>query len=495
MTKVVHNRIAFLGNTFPLEAVIDAKRCNGSKTTLTVSKGNQVLFTKQVDINADPFDLTVPIELRATNAGLQHFVVAVSLLDDESNVINNKADVFIDILDSREKILIVGAAPHPDIGALKQSIESNDNYEVQACTLSQFDKPVGQYSLAILHSIPSENAQGQKLLADLEAARIPVFYITGASTNYTSFNALKTGVNVKVSSSKANDVEPVPVADFPLFNLNEATVSYFSKLPAVRAPFGSFQTTPSVTPLLRQKIGALKTDYPLWVFSQQNDRKVCVFAGEGLFKWRLTDFADHKNHDMFNEIVGKTIQYLCVRDDKSFFRVSVKSNFLENESVTFDAEVYNQSYELINTPEVNLDIIDENNNRFHSTFSRTANAYHLDAKQQKVGQYRYEAKVKVGDKTYTQTGSFSVSPLMTENANSTADHQVLYNLASRHNGKMYYPGQLDKLADEIINSGEIKPVIYNPRKLIDLINVWWIFAIILGLLSLEWFMRKRHGAY
>ncbi len=495
LTKVIHNGIAFLGNTFPLDVVVDAHRFPNSKSTLTVSKGGQTLFTKPLDINADPFTQTIPVELTASSVGLQRYTVAVTVIDGENNIRNNRQDIFIDVLDGRQKVLIVGAAPHPDMGALKMAIESNDNYQAETFILTNFDKPLRQYNLVILHSIPSDNAQGQKLLTDLAAAKIPVFYITGAQSKFTLFNSLGTGVSVNVNGLRANESEAVPVTDFPYFNLSPEAINYMSKFPATLTPFGTFTTSPAATVFARQKIGALKTDYPLWVFSQQGERKVSVFLGEGLYKWRLHDFADHGNHDIFNELISKTIQFLSVREEKSFFRVTTKSNFLENEPVQFEAEVYNQSYELINTSVVSIDIIDENGKRFPSTFTPTGKGYRLDAKMFPIGEYKYEAKTKPGEKVYTQNGRFSVSPLLIEIANTTADHQALYNLSKRHNGELFMPSEMEKLAQVLNAREDIKPVIYNTKKLVDIINLWWIFGLLILLLSLEWFIRKRNGAY
>lgn len=495
LTKVIHNRIAFLGNTFPLDVIVDAHRCVNAKSILTVSKGGQILFTKPVDINSDPFTQTIPVEMQATSVGLQRYTVALSIVDGENNVQNNKQDFFIDIMDGREKVLIVGAVPHPDMGAIKLAIESNDNYQVETFMLDDFHKPVSQYNLVILNALPTDNVKAQQLLADLSTAKVPVFYILGAQSRYSVFNGLNMGLSIQVNSSRPNESEAVPIPDFPLFNLSEQALNYIPKFPAVLTPFGNFQTSPAATPFLRQKIGALKTDYPLWIFSQQGDRKIAVFAGEGLWKWRLHDFADHGNEDIFNELIGKTVQYLSVREEKSFFRVTGKTNFLENEPIQFEAEVYNLSYELINTPDVNMDIIDERGKRFPSIFSRAGKGYRLDAKQFPVGEYKYEAKVKVGEKVYTQNGNFSVSPLLIEIANTTADHQVLFNLSKRHNGELFNPNELEKLAQVLNSREDIKPVIYNTKKLVDLINVWWIFGLLMLLLSLEWFLRKRHGAY
>jgi hypothetical protein len=495
LTKVVHNRIAFLGNTFPIEVVVDAHRCTGEKAVLTVSKGAQVLSSNPITIGADPYNITLPIELQASSIGLQRYTVALTVLAGESNVLNNRQDIFIDVLDARQKVLILAAAPHPDMGALKLSIESNDNYQVETSLADKFNKPLQGYNLVILHNIPSERSPSQKLLSDIAAANLPVFYITGSQGRFAAFNTQNTGLQIQANGGNSNDCEAIPNADFPLFNLSPQTQDYIPKLPAAQTPFGNFKSGNAVIPFMQQKIGTLKTDYPLWVFSQQGEHKVGIFIGEGLWKWRLHDFADHGNHDIFNELIGKTVQYLSVREDRSLFRVTAKTNYLENEPVMIDAEVYNQSYELITTPVVTIEIINADGKRFPSTFSLSGKGYRLNAGLMSVGEYQYEAKTKVGDKVYTQKGRFSVSPLLVEIANTTANHQVLYNLVKRHNGELFLPSETQKLIDALNKREDIKPVIYNTRKLEDLINLWWIFGLVMLLLSIEWFMRKRNGAY
>ncbi|TND09018.1 MAG: hypothetical protein FD123_1872 [Bacteroidetes bacterium] len=495
LSKVLHNRIAYFGNTFPLEAVIDARRCSGAGTTLTVSKNGQTLFSQKIDIKADAFNLSVPIQVEAKEAGLQRYRVALTPVGDEASETNNFQDVFIEVLDGREKILIVSDAPHPDVGALKQCIETNDNYEVESVLLSDFNTPLKNYNLVILHGLPSPSNGAAKLLTDIEAANLPVWYITGAESSFSTFNALKAGISIQSTGSRNNDAEVVLAPNFPLFTISEPAQKYFSKFPALTVPFGSFTASSGSTVLFTQKIGSLKTNYPLLIFGQQGERKTCVLAGEGLWRWRLRDYADHQNQDVFNELVGKTVQYLSVKVDKSFFRILTKGIYSENEPVMIDAELYNDSYELINEPEVSMNIINEKDKRFSFTFSKTAKSYRLNAGQFPVGEYRYEARVKSGQKVLTQSGRFSISPVLIESVNTTADHQALFNLSKKHNGDLLGVKDLAKLT-EILNAREdIKPVIYNPKRLVDFINLEWIFFTLFFLLSLEWFLRKRHGTY
>jgi len=222
---------------------------------------------------------------------------------------------------------------------------------------------------------------------------------------------------------------------------------------------------------------------------------VAVFYGEGIWRWRLQDFAEHGSHDLFNELVSKTVQYLSVKVDKSFFRIIAKNNFLENEPVQMEAEVYNESYELINTPEVSVVFTNADNKKYNYTFSKTSNAYRLDAGLLPVGEYKYEAKVKVGEKIYTQRGEFSISALQVELTNTTADHQLLYSLALKHGGEMVYPASMEKLSEKLNAREDIKTVSYSQKKLTDVISLKWLFFVALALISAEWFMRKRNGAY
>jgi hypothetical protein len=111
------------------------------------------------------------------------------------------------------------------------------------------------------------------------------------------------------------------------------------------------------------------------------------------------------------------------------------------------------------------------------------------------GEYTWEARTKIGTENYSKKGKFVVTPLLAEKVVTTANHRLLFNLAAAHNGSVVYPKETSKLVDMIRSREDIRPVIYNPQKMMDLIQIWWIFAILMGLLTLEWFIRKRNGAY
>lgn len=489
LTKVEHNRLAYLGNEFPLEIVVTAKQLKGKSSTLSVTKGGATFFTQQINFNSATFSITIPVLLQAKEVGLQHYKVRLSAVDDEMSISNNSRDIFIDVLDARQKILILSDAPHPDVAALKQSIESNQNYEVESFTTDNFNQSLKKYNLIILHSLSATKTVGAKIISEINASDIPVWAFSGSNS------MLRNDLTPFSKTNKTNEVEPKLDENFPMFTISDALRNAFKDFPAVVAPFGSFQSDNNNNILLYQRIGIVDTETPLMLFSEMGEKKIGIFTGEGIWRWRLQDFAANGNHQLFDEFVSKTVQFLSVKVDKSFFKVIGKNNFFENEAIEFEAEVYNASYELINDPEVNMVFTNADNKKFNYTFSKTSNAYHLNAGMMPVGEYKYDANVKVGEKIYTQHGEYSVTALQVELVNTVADHQLLYSLSKKHDGELIYPYKLEELAEKLNARDDIKSVSYNEKKLNDLINLKWIFYLLLIFLSAEWFMRKRNGAY
>ncbi len=489
LAKVDHNRLAYLGNEFPMEVVVNAKQLKGKTATLTITKGNMNVFTQTINFNSDGYTTTIPVLLQAKEVGMQHYKIQISKLPEEMSFANNDKDVFIDVLDARQKILILSDAPHPDIAALKESIGANLNYEVESFTTDNLNQPLKKYNLVILHALPSSKNPASKFLSEINAAHIPVWCISGANA------LLRSDLSIASSSQKTNEVQPDLNANFPLFTISDALQKATKDFPAVICPFGNSSTDNNSNVLFYQQIGMVATKSPLMYFSVAGDTKVAVFNGEGLWRWRLQDFAANGNHTLFDEFVSKTVQYLSVKLDKRFFRVIGKNSYLENERVELQAEVYNQSYELINEPEVNIVFTNSSNKKFNYSFSKTSNAYILNAGRMPVGEYTYDAQVKVGDKLYKQHGEFSVRALQLELTNTVADHQLLYSLSKKHDGEMVYPNDLEQLAEKLNARDDIKSVAFSEKKLTDVINLKWIFFLILALLSFEWFMRKRNGAF
>jgi hypothetical protein len=82
-----------------------------------------------------------------------------------------------------------------------------------------------------------------------------------------------------------------------------------------------------------------------------------------------------------------------------------------------------------------------------------------------------------------------------EATNTVADHQLLYQLAKEHGGTMLFPNQISELTKLIDAKEDIKPVIYIHTSFAPLIDLKWVFFLLLLLATIEWFIRKWSGTY
>ena len=477
--NINHNQVAYLGNDFPVEVIVNAIDLKDKSVKISISQNGKVLRSENINVNSNSFSKTLNYLLDADKPGIQKYTVAISYLNEDKNIQNNTQSFIIDVIDNREKVLILAGAPHPDIAALEQSITASQSYEVEVALINEFTKALKPYSLVIIHQV---NTIPQPIANELKANNQSVFYI---------------GVNgsgpKSLFSNKSNDAEGVFQKKFSLFNLSDELKNYIKNFPAVTVPLRNDAITNGANILIAQKIGTVETENPLFMFTEVNNLKAATFFGDGIWRWRMRDYADHDNHNLFNELINKTVQYLSVKADKSFFRVFTKKIINENESIDFTAEVYNQSYELVTEPDVTLNIKDNKNKTYNYTFNKKQTSYSLSAGMFPAGEYIYEAKVKYGDKLFTKNGMIIIKEIVSERINTVANHQLLYQISKQSGGKLFYKNQLDQLQKEILASDSIKSITYSHKQLTDLVNLKWLFVVILAFLSVEWFLRKYNG--
>jgi len=495
ISKVNYNRIAYLGNEFPLEIVARAELCKGKPGKVEVMKDGKILFTTPLLYQTDDDFKTVQALVKATEAGMQRYEVRVSPVEGEISYVNNSRDLFVEVLDRREKILLLYNSPHPDVTAIRQTVAETMTWEMDAFSVEAFDKTVRAYDLVIFHQLPSAHPRSKSVVQEAVDAGLPTLYIVGSQTSLPEFNRLQTGLQVTRLQNSNTEALPALNGSFTLFSLSREAADLAASFPPLINPFGDYKATTSANILFFQKIGSVLTDKPLILFSQTPNGKNGVIAGENIWKWKLFNFARESNHQVFDEIINKTFQYMAVRVDKSFFRVYVSHHINENETVEFDAELYNDSYEPVNEPEVTLTVTGEDGNSFPFVFARTTDRYYLNAGALPPGRYTFTGRVTYGGKVMQDRGEFTVAPVTIELTETHADHGLLYNLARRHGGEMVYPGRLEELARMIEARDDIKTVTYTQKNFNEVVSLRWVFFLVLFLASAEWFIRKRAGEY
>jgi len=491
--NVNYNKTAFLGNDFEIEVLAQAFQSKGETMHLTVTEDGRQVNAQLIPVNNDAFKKILTIKLNADKKGIHKFNIGITPVKNELSTQNNTETIYVEVLDAKQKILLVYDGPHPDISVIKQAIEANKNYELKASLLSDIGTlKLGDYSLVVLHQ-PSANTFAT--MKDLIAkGKTPLWYMLGAQADVPDFNTAQKLTRISTARAEMQEVFAQPVPDFSAFTLSDSTQQKISKLPPLLAPFGSYTSAVNNGILFKQKIGSVATSYPLLLFGDDGGRRTGVLTGEGLWRWQLAEFQACGNHHAMEELFSQSVQYLTANANRQRFRAyPAKNIFDEGENVLLNAELYNDALELVNTPDVKIELKNADGKNYSFLATRNGQSYQLDAGTLPVGEYTYTASTKLGDKLFNANGQLTVKPLNLEIRQSAADHRLLKNMAKQSGGEMLQPSEISRLADLIRKNENIKTLVYEDKHYSDLIDVKWVFLLIVALLSTEWFLRKREG--
>ena len=498
--RVFNNKIVYLGDKFNIQLDVVGINAAASSTNLSISRMEDGKFKKlkniPININKNDFFSTQEVILDADRAGVQRYQISLSGIAGEAIKVNNTKEIFIDVLDARQKILIIANSPHPDISAIKQSLQKAKNYEVSTAYANNLKTNLANFDFVILHQLPSKTNPATSILSQLDERKTPRLFILGMQSDYNDMNKRQNFVELKSDGKNTNDVQPIVASNFNLFTISDEVRDALPKFAPLTTPFGDFKDAGNGQTLLYQRISKVDTKYPLLSMGESNGVRTGVLVGEGVYKWKLFDFLQNQNHDIFEEVIGKTVQYLSLKEDKRKFRVSHSKNiFNENESIDFDAELYNENFELINEPDATIVIKDSKGGKYPFTFNKTSRNYSLNIGVFPVGNYTYDATVMSAGQKLDYSGKFSVQPVQLESYETTADHGLLSLIAEKSGGKMLYLNQLAEIPQMLEAQGTVKPVIYNTSKTRSVINLKWLFGLLFLLLGLEWFLRRYYGSY
>jgi len=433
--------------------------------------------------------------IEAKNSGLHGYTIDLTELDGEVTYKNNHTKFYVEVIEQRDKIAIVYQSPHPDVAAIKEALEQTDSYEVTVSSIDQFNNTPSDYSLFILHQLPAIGQSAANLLTQIRKGGISTLYILGPKSDLNSFSGLNSGVSITQSKALTNQAVPVYNDNFTSFSFSEETRQLMGRFPPVKTVFGTYKTAVSANVFLYQKVSGVDTKYPLIAFNESGGVRTGVITGSGIWSWKLYNFMYKENHDAFNEIINKTALYLASRTDKSQFRVQHAQVFRENSDVEFTAELYNDSYELINEPDVKMSIKGHGDTTYEAQFSKQNNGYYLNVGELPTGTYQWTATTQSGNKKFSKSGQFTVQEVMLETANLIADHDLLKSISTATNGQFFTRDQIKEVAKAIKANENIKTIAtYKKRYKMLLSSPWYLGAILL-LLGIEWFLRKWNGGY
>ncbi|TNE55045.1 MAG: VWA domain-containing protein [Bacteroidetes bacterium] len=490
---VVSNEVAFLKNKFPVQVDIEANGMGKRSTELRILHQGKVVGAKTLAYEGNQLERQqVLFELEADQAGFQQYVVELRSEDGEYTTRNNRKIIYLEVLDDRHQVLLLSAAPNPDLTALKSVLETRENTEVKLAYLKDWDQELKKTDLIIWHD--PANQFSTQLHRKVLNAQIPTWYFVGARTNDQMMSLLNIGTVMR-TNGQLDEVQAGLNSSFELFELSEDFKREIGKFPAVKSVFGKPELSSQNKVLLTRRMVNIETEQPLLYFGSSAGRKYAVFIGDGIWRWKLAEYRKSKSNLVFSELVEKVTQYLVLKENSSNLRITLPKRFLKNEEIQFKAEFYNEAMELITKPLINLSLTNESGKRSDFQFAVNGNLYLLPLGKLTPGVYSWTAETTHDGKKYQKKGRFVVEDIQLEKLDTRANHQLLRKIALQSDGKFWGLKDYKQVKESIRKRDDITVMSFEQKSNQSLLDYWWLLIGLIVLLSVEWFLKRIYGSY
>ena len=491
---VHYNKVVSLGATFPVRVTVAARDLAGRKAQLTLKESGRIIEKRDIEIPSNRFSKEIDFMLDATKKGVMALDIEVSGIAEEEQMLNNVRHIYVEVLDQKYKLLCVAASPHPDLAALRSVL--NDNYEVDFCFGKETLPEFSNYDLVILHQVPSARMDFNALKAQLDKnVKLPVFFIVGNDTDRDMLCKLQNVFALHSGATNTQlDVKAHQNTAFSTFTFDSKSEQLIAKYPPLALPHLEISAMKSHDDLLMQEVMGIKSGLPLLSFAQDG-RKMAFLFGTNVWRWRLFEYYQNKNHDVFDEMFSKSLKYLLLSANDGS-AIYAKETYYSNEPVIITAELRNPNNELVTDPDITIQIENKlTGETYDYTFSKRDHDYELNAGLLPEGLYVYKVQAQMGERHINVNGTFSVVAIGIEAQQLTADIDRMRTLARLTNGNCYTAQQLPQLLEDLRHDTRITSVEHHESRFEDLIHSKWIFFVLIGLAAIEWLLRKMFGSY
>jgi len=534
LSDVVTNEIAYAETQLPVEVNISSLGYAGRRARLRLfeegaSAEAKVLHEQEVTLPADNTQFTSRFNMTPSKVGLNRYLVQIDTLAGELTRENNRRAFYVRVLKNKLKLWLWAGAPSPDYSFLKRTLAADLNFQLQDFVQrpdGNFYQNVSAASLvAALNRAGADDLDGvimidfprrdsdRRLLDALQQQlikkQIPLFFLNGPGVDLASLwqfrSVLPLATTPSVTGERVVALQPdLAGLSHPLTRLAETPEEnrrLWNELPPVFCnlfnlqPLAGSQVLASVDNQFAERPGPARTGMPVMLAQKSAQRKTVAIFAYGIWRWHLLMQGIGKTPQAYETLIRNAVRWMVTAEDAKLVRItSNKEIYRGGESIELSAQIYYEDYRPREGAQVRVQL---------SSVGKSGQ-FSQDVILQDIGDGLYRATLQVlgggeyqfrgvaeqsGQKLGEDGGRFSVEPFSLEFLSTRLNEPMLRQMAQATGGA-YGP------ADSLENFIARLPLTPMSRYETSDLALWGrtpILFVLLLVLGIEWFVRKRQG--
>jgi len=507
IVRVNHNQIAYLNNTFPVEAVIQSQGMEGQQGRIRIFQGSKQLAESEWMCQNNSNIKRVEFMLPASVLGTQRFRLEASLGDNEFDSSNNQRNFYVEILESRRVITCIADAPHPDLGAIALALDALDAYSVNTLYLNNGTdandvlQALNESDVIIAHNLLGQTWQGKPWEEWLSSSEISAWWL---ATSQSAFNHLRNPNQLGVRMSRSSELSQnfrgrinpsYGIIDYDGEQLENALQSW----PPMTGPMESMTWSQAWEPLLFKQLGSLNTQDAFWATQiNASGVRTALTVGEGIWNWRMRNYLQNNEHGTFNQLIQRHVQFLAANDQRERFKIQTEPRLSSDLRINFKAEAYDAGWTMSKNATIEVILVNESGGEFIKRMRFDGERYDVDFGRMPGGQYTWNATCAIDRENFTDSGIIVIEDQQIEQSSLPADHGLLTRIAEKNGGSFlgtWRTTSPEQASAQFAQAGIPATVLHEQISLQN--GMEWIPILLMALLllALEWVIRRRTIGY
>jgi hypothetical protein len=510
IASITGEPVAYVGKPAQLVVRVRAKKMENQSARIELTdEDKRLIASREIRLPGDNLLTETTLEFTPEKPGDTVLRIRLTTSGEEQSTDNNLRVFPVMVHPSRIRVLTVSGYPGFESMFFQRAASDLSDLEITAIDLEgakresaakriNFQEILTKTDVMILiHPPKSQKGRAalERLSRALEKHPLPVWIWLGRESPTGVLEKLCGALPMKfIPARLSGSGEAVPDRFYSVLDpdaeFEEAEL--WDDLPPLQyAPF-RIEIQPPAQSLIQLKdpeTGQSVT--PVLIGWRQDGRRCALSIGSGYWRWSFLNQGLTGGAELYSGLIFRMLRWLNEKAVRKPLQLTTdKALYSSGERVHFNARVFAGDGSPVKSAQVEVNLEGpEGSTKLllePDAFGRYSGSFVPEG----VGTYRYFGEAVVdGESAGADSGNFNVEAYNVEKETLRQNRELLQAIA-RESGGVYLPADsIQTLADTLSAPPRIVMEGWSRRFFLN----WDIFCVLMGLLSLEWLIRKRSG--